>query len=173
MNGTASAQRIIVGYDGSDEARWAVLWAADEAERTGSQLHIVNAYQIVWAGAYYSAAAEQSAAAREVGEQLVADITARVRERGTGIEVIGISMEAPAASALLELADTGAQLIVVGNRGAGGLTNLLMGSVSQQAATHAHVPVVVVRGPSAAEDGPVVVGVDGSTGSEDALALAF
>jgi len=173
MNGTASAQRIIVGYDGSDEARWAVLWAADEAERTGSQLYIVNAYQIVWAGAYYSAAAEQSAAAREVGEQLVADITARVRERGTGIEVIGISMEAPAASALLELADTGARLIVVGNRGAGGLTNLLMGSVSQQVATHAHVPVVVVRGRSAAEDGPVVVGVDGSTGSEDALALAF
>ncbi|MEV8516482.1 universal stress protein [Dactylosporangium sp. NPDC051484] len=173
MNAIVSEHRIVVGYDGSDEARWAVDWAAAEAERTGSQLQIVNAYQIAWPGAYYIAVAEQITAAREAAEQLVAEIVTRVRERGTGIDVFGVSVEAPPASTLLDLGDAGARMIVVGNRGAGGLTNLVMGSVSQQVATHSHVPVVVVRGRSGALDGPVVVGVDGSASSDAALALAF
>jgi nucleotide-binding universal stress UspA family protein len=172
MNAIVDPHRIVVGYDGSDEARWAVDWAAAEAERTGSQLQIVNAYQIVWAGAYYTVAAEQTAAAREAAEQLVAEIVGRVRERGT-VDVFGIAVEAPPASTLLDLGAAGARLLVVGNRGAGGLTNLLMGSVSQQVATHAAVPVVVVRGRSAAVDGPVVAGVDGSASGDAALGLAF
>ncbi|MER7007726.1 universal stress protein [Dactylosporangium sp. NPDC000555] len=173
MNATVSEHRIVVGYDGSDEARWAVDWAAAEAERTGSQLQIVNAYQISWPGAYYVAVAEQITAAREVAERLVTEIVARVRERGTGIDVFGVSVEAPPASTLLDLGDAGARMVVVGNRGAGGLTNLVMGSVSQQVATHSRVPIVVVRGRAAAVDGPVVVGVDGSASSDTALALAF
>ncbi|WP_432839549.1 universal stress protein [Dactylosporangium sp. CA-092794] len=173
MNATVSPRRIVVGYDGSDEAGWAVDWAATEAERTGSQLQIVNAYQIAWPGAYYVAVAEQTDAAREAGEQLIADIVGRVRERGTGLDVFGIAVEAPPAATLLELGDAGASLLVVGNRGAGGLTNLLMGAVSQQVATHSRVPVAVIRGRSAATDGPVVAGVDGSPSSEAALALAF
>jgi nucleotide-binding universal stress UspA family protein len=173
MNATISAHRIIVGYDGSDEARWAVDWAAAEAERTGQQLQIVHAYQIAWAGAYYTVAAEQTAAAHEAAEQLVAGIVGSVRARGTGIDVFGVAVDAPPASTLLDLAGAGAASVVVGNRGAGGLSNLLMGSVSQQVATHSPVPVVVVRGRSAATDGPVVVGVDGSASSDAALALAF
>lgn len=173
MNTTGNENRIIVGYDGSDESRWAVDWAAAEAERTGSPLQIVNAYQIAWPGAYYDAVTAQVEAAQAAAEQLVTEITDRVRERGTGIDVTGIAVQAPPASTLLDLSDAGARLLVVGNRGAGGLTNLLMGSVSQQVATHARVPVVIVRGRSAATDGPVVVGVDGSAASDNALALAF
>ena len=173
MNATISAHRIVVGYDGSDEARRAVDWAAAEAERTASQLQILDAYQIAWPGAYYAVAAEQIAFAREAAEQRIADIVAHVRRRGSGIDVFGVAVEGPAAATLLELADTGARMIVVGSRGAGGITNLLMGSVSQQVATHSPVPVAVVRGRSAATDGPVVVGVDGSARSDAALALAF
>ncbi|HTJ33139.1 MAG TPA: universal stress protein [Dactylosporangium sp.] len=173
MNATISAQRIVVGYDGSDEARWAVDWAAGEAERTGTQLQILTAYQLAWPGAYYAVAAEQFELARQAAEQTVAEIVARVRERGTGIDVFGTAVDGLAAGALLDLADAGAGTIVVGSRGSGGLTGLLMGSVSQQVATHSPVPVVVVRGRSAATDGPVVVGVDGSASSDDALAQAF
>ncbi|GAA2372014.1 universal stress protein [Dactylosporangium salmoneum] len=173
MKPTTSAHRIVVGYDGSDEARGAVDWAAAEAERTASRLQILDAYQIAWPGAYYAVAAEQFEFARTAAEQRVAEMVARVRERGTGVDVFGTAVDGLAAATLLEVADAGARMIVVGSRGAGGLTNLLMGSVSQQVATHSPVPVAVVRGRSTAIDGPVVVGVDGSASSDDALALAF
>ncbi|WP_433605240.1 universal stress protein [Dactylosporangium sp. CA-139114] len=173
MHVNVDPPRVIVGYDGSEPARRAVEWAADEAGRTGAQLQIVNAYQIVWPGAYYAALAEQTEAAREAAEELVAQIAGSVRERVPGLDVIGLSVDALPAATLLDLGDAGARLLVVGSRGAGGLANLVMGSVSQQVATHAHVPVAVVRGRAAADDGPVVVGVDGSASSEEALALAF
>ncbi|MFI5911873.1 universal stress protein [Dactylosporangium sp. NPDC051541] len=173
MSTNANPPRIIVGYDGSDASRQAVDWAADEAERTGTQLQIVNTYQVFWPGAYYAAALEPTDAARKAAEQLVSDVAGQIRARGSGLDVIGLSIDAPAASTLLDLGDAGARLLVVGSRGAGGLSNLVMGSVSQQVATHAHVPVAVVRGRSAAADGPVVVGVDGSPSSPDALRLAF
>jgi nucleotide-binding universal stress UspA family protein len=62
---------------------------------------------------------------------------------------------------------------VVGTRGRGGFTGLLLGSVSQQVATHASAPVVVVRGRIGAEHGPVIAGVDGSPGDDEVLAAAF
>jgi nucleotide-binding universal stress UspA family protein len=50
---------------------------------------------------------------------------------------------------------------------------VLLGSVSQHVALHAHGPVVVVRGRPDAEHGPVVVGVNGSSESQEALLQAF
>ncbi|WP_018352493.1 universal stress protein [Longispora albida] len=67
-----------------------------------------------------------------------------------------------------------AAMVVVGSRGAGGFTGLLLGSVSGQVATHAHCPVMVVRGQAQPPDGaPVLVGVDGTSHSEPALDFAF
>jgi len=168
------AQRIVVGYDGSVEARDAVDWAAAEAERTGSRLHIVYAYQLRWFGAEHDGpVADLAAEAQDRGDRLVADVVGHVRRRGTGIDVVGTALHAAPAPTLIGFGDSGANLLVVGNRGGGGLTNLLVGSVSQQVATHAHAPVVVVRGRHDAGDGPVVVGVDGSASSDAALGIAF
>lgn len=69
-------------------------------------------------------------------------------------------------------------MLVVGSRGLGGLTRLLLGSTGIQVATHSLRPVVVVRPPDAAgsagpEAGRVVVGVDSSRSSEAAVAFAF
>jgi len=166
-------QRIVVGYDGSDEARWAVSWAAGEAERIHAQLQIVHAYQITWPGAYYAAVTEITQAAEQEAETLITDIVAQIRARGTGIDIVGTTVQAPPATALLDIAEAGGCLLVVGSHGAGSVRSLLLGSVSQQVATHAPVPVVVVRGRSAAETGPVVVGVDGSPATDTALGLAF
>jgi nucleotide-binding universal stress UspA family protein len=66
-----------------------------------------------------------------------------------------------------------AQLVVIGDRGLGGVAGLLLGSVATALAARGACPVAVVRGRSAAADGPVVVGVDGSPVSEAALAWAF
>ena len=68
-----------------------------------------------------------------------------------------------------------AQLLVLGSRGLGGLTGLLLGSVAVGLAAQAACPVVVVRGEDR-ETGagrPVVVGVDGTPNSEAAIAFAY
>ncbi|WP_433219880.1 universal stress protein [Dactylosporangium sp. CS-047395] len=172
MSTHADPYGIVVGYDGSPEARRAVEWAAAEAGRSGSRLQIVTTYEITWPGAYYAAVAEQVDAAREAAEAILADITAEVRGR-SAVDVYGVCAASSAAATLLDLGDAGAHMLVVGNRGAGGLANLLLGSVSQQVATHAKVPVAVVRGRPDPSFGPVVVGVDGSASGDSALGLAF
>jgi hypothetical protein len=68
-----------------------------------------------------------------------------------------------------------AQLLVLGSRGLGGLSGLLLGSVAVGLAARAACPVVVVRGEErgGAGPGPVVVGVDRSSNSEGAIAFAY
>src|SRR5690606_20853392 len=61
-----------------------------------------------------------------------------------GVVVNQIVQEGPAARCLLDSAK-GADLLVVGSRGRGGFTGLLLGSVSQQCAHHAPCPLVIVR----------------------------
>ncbi|HWO61060.1 MAG TPA: universal stress protein, partial [Umezawaea sp.] len=73
---------------------------------------------------------------------------------------------------VLIAASTSAFEVVVGSRGYGGFTGVMAGSTATALSAHAHSPVVVVRG-SAARPGPIVVGVDGSATSEQALARAF
>ncbi|MGX7826250.1 universal stress protein [Actinokineospora sp. 24-640] len=77
---------------------------------------------------------------------------------------------------LLLRASRSAALVVLGSRGLGGFSGLLVGSSAVQVAAHACVPVVVVHGGGPGERtarGDVVVGVDGSAHSADAIAFAF
>jgi nucleotide-binding universal stress UspA family protein len=60
------------------------------------------------------------------------------------VPVTAILAEGAAAAALLDVAKE-ADLLVIGSRGHGGFTGLLLGSVSQQCATHSPCPVVVVH----------------------------
>jgi nucleotide-binding universal stress UspA family protein len=66
-----------------------------------------------------------------------------------------------------------AQMVVLGDRGLGGLAGLILGSVAVALAAHAACPVVIVRGDRAGDAGGVVVGIDGSPVSEAALSFAF
>jgi nucleotide-binding universal stress UspA family protein len=115
-----------------------------------------------------------SAYVREATARAEALVDAAVDEaRGfaPGVNVRGQVLLGRIGSALMDAAAAD-DLLVVGGRGLGGFTGLLLGSVSQRLATHAAGPVVVVRGRPDAT-GPVVVGADGSDGSRDALAVAF
>jgi nucleotide-binding universal stress UspA family protein len=76
----------------------------------------------------------------------------------------------PAAPVLLgAAARIGADMLVVGARGLGGFTGLLLGSVSQQCVEHSPCPIVVVRGGHDLSGGPIVIGLDGSEGADRAL----
>ncbi|MFG2041628.1 universal stress protein [Dactylosporangium sp. NPDC048998] len=168
-----TAASIVVGYDGSIEAREAVDWAAVEAARSATPLLIVYAYQFAWPSAHYEGdSAVIAVEAEERAERTVGEVVEHVRKHHPGVSVTGTSVHAAPAPTLLDLTEY-SRLLVVGNRGAGGMANLLLGSVSQQVATHARGPMAVVRGRATATDGPVVVGVDGSPSTDAALTLAF
>ena len=68
-------------------------------------------------------------------------------------------------------------MIVMGSRGLGGFSGMVMGSVSAAVVSHAKCPVIVVREESdvstATKYGPVVVGVDGTGVAEKAIEMAF
>lgn len=156
---------VVVGYDGSQQSGVAVRWAAAEARLRGVPLTVVHAWEAFTAvGPMAIPVADLRAAAQEV----VAEGAKLAREEAG--EVHAVLGRGGSTTALLE-ASRGADLVVVGSRGRGGFTGLVLGSTGLELAGHGPCPVVVVREPRAG--GPVVVGVDGSAASLEALGLAF
>jgi nucleotide-binding universal stress UspA family protein len=178
---TLSASRrgpVVVGVDGSASALQAVRWAAAEAARRGAVLRLVATYAVPAGrpigdpglGMDYRAAVRGSALAH------LATAAHAVGEVAPALTVEQAPVEGfPAA--VLQGESHAAALVVLGDRGLGGFTGLLIGSVAVALAAHAACPVVVVRGPepgtSAVHTGPVVVGVDGSPAGEAAVGFAF
>jgi nucleotide-binding universal stress UspA family protein len=171
---------VVVGVDGSDHSLAAADLAAEEAAARGAPLEIVHAYlpsvlsrpatapvDLPLAGA---APALDEPALRGHAERVLHDAAARVRAGRPDLAVITRLRDGLPAGVLTD-ASRQAVLVVVGHRGAGGFTGLLTGSVGVQLASHAACPVVVVRG-DRDPDGPVVVGVDGSEGSQRAAGFA-
>jgi nucleotide-binding universal stress UspA family protein len=141
------AGRIVVGVDGSSTAQQALQWAVDEARLRTAEIDIVHAWRapIPFAGVAPLAATSMDPAAMERAARENLDINARsVNMVGLARRVNRILVSGGAAAMILETAK-GADLVVVGSRGLGGFTSLLLGSVGQQVATHAGCPVVVIR----------------------------
>jgi nucleotide-binding universal stress UspA family protein len=140
--------KIVVGTDGSDSSRHALRWAADEAVRRDASLVVVTVWQYptlttMPAFGVLPPADEMNAEAEAGLRQLLADEGLTGRE---DLSVYELVQQGPAASALLDAA-ADADLLVVGSRGHGGFTGLLLGSVSQAVVSHARCPVVVVPNP--------------------------
>jgi nucleotide-binding universal stress UspA family protein len=113
---------------------------------------------------------------QHAAEQILFTAADRARRAAPALDIrTDLPVGAPAA-ALIE-ASRDAALLVVGHRGLGGFTGLLVGSVGVQAAAHAVCPVIVVRDNDGVDPGPaigqVVVGVDGSELSSLAIDFAF
>jgi nucleotide-binding universal stress UspA family protein len=165
-----STHGVLVGYDGSSGSRLAVSWAAREARARHVVLTVCHAWEPGYAG---PPPAGLDDLARVTAGQILASGVRTVGAQDE--EVRTLLVQGPAARMLCEQS-AGAGMVVVGSRGLGGLSGLLLGSVSLQVAAHASGPVVVVRGhwrPAGAYvPGPIVVGSDGSAAAERALAFA-
>ncbi|WP_067461213.1 universal stress protein [Actinomadura macra] len=165
--------QIIVGVDGSDQSIAATRWASDEARRRNASLRVVY---VVTPWLFDFPVDPRAGAAREWllkgGEEIVERAVAAARENSPGIEVTGVQKGGQAAEVLIEEAQD-ALMLVVGTRGTGTLTGLVLGSVSLQVASHAGRPTVVVHDSGPADHGEIVVGVDGSPGSGAAVGFAF
>ena len=138
--------RVVVGVDGSPGSREALAWAAEEARLRGATLEVVTAWS------YLDQLPEDGGAEPgfrpdfgedDAGRILDEALAETVADTGDLDLVKNVVCELP-ARALLDAAE-GADLVVVGARGHGGVRELLLGSVSQEVVHHAPCPVVVVR----------------------------
>jgi len=135
--------RIVVGVDGSETARAALVWAYDEARRRGATVDVVHAWHVPYVGGLPYATAELHADVFEEDARLILDNAVGSAD-ATGIPAVErVLVHDSPGRALLGVAK-GADLLVVGSRGRGGFTGLLLGSVSQQVVHHADCPVVVI-----------------------------
>jgi len=140
-------KRIVVGVDGSDASKAALAWAADEAELRGTDVLALLAWMPTVAVPGPWPAMVPVRVPQEVEESASATLAAVVDEvlgEEPKVEVVERVVHGAAASALVEAAGS-AELLVVGSRGLGGFTGMLLGSVSHQCAQHASCPVVIVR----------------------------
>ena len=174
--GAGTSAPVVVGYDGSAGAQSALAWAAREAVHRGRPLRIVHTYWYEPALATSELLAPREEVAREA--RALADQAANMASGlAPDLDVATAVHEDYPARALVNESKSAA-LVVVGARGLGGFTGLLLGSVSHEVATHAHCPVVVLRARQGADappaaDAPVVVGVHGTALSQPALDVAF
>jgi len=142
--------RIVVGTDGSDTAAGAVGQAVELAKLSGAQLNIVSAYAPVSGSRVQAEKLDAPADVQyEIGPRedvnLVLDAAASAA-RKEGVEVQTHPVEADPADAILNVAEqTGADLIVVGNKGMTGARRYLLGSVPNNVSHHAPCSVMIVR----------------------------
>lgn len=137
--------RIVVGVDGSKGSEGALRFALEEAQLRGAGLRVVCAWATP-AAAYAGLAYVPTFDLREVEEQAAGEKLQQAKatlgdDPGVAVELVAV--EGHPADALLDQAQ-GADLLVVGSRGLGGFSSLLLGSISQQVAQHAPCPVAIV-----------------------------
>lgn len=165
--------RIIVGIDGSEAALEAVRTAAAEAAERGGDLRIVHAF--IWPLMHVDTRpaplGPEYGGLRHQAERWLSDAADIARYTAPEVPVETRLVTGAAPGVMVEEAAE-AQLVVVGDRGLGAISGLLIGSVAVEVAHRSPCPVMVVKGPRRAS-GPVVVGVDDSAASEAALAQAL
>ena len=136
--------RIVVGVDGSETSKRALAWSVDEARRRHAQVIAVHVWMPPYVGAeLVPAAAYETAEYERLGSQTLDSAIDGVDTSGLDAPVERLVVSGAPAGALLAAAE-GADLLVVGARGAGGFKGLLLGSISHYVANHARCPVVVI-----------------------------
>jgi nucleotide-binding universal stress UspA family protein len=137
---------IVVGVDGSESARDALAWALDEGRLRDDDVRVVSAW--FFSPAAYGTMGYVPPVSDEsfelAAEQAMTETLDALEDSAKGLRVERMVVEGTAASVLVEAAKD-ADLLVVGSRGHGTLTGLLLGSVSHQVALHAECPVVIIR----------------------------
>jgi len=138
--------KIVVGVDGSAGSREALRWAFAEAQLRSATLEAVTVWQYPVTASLptFGVMDTPSDFATEARSSLIEILTSEGITADSPIPVTTLVAEGNPARALLDAAES-ADLLVVGSRGHGGFTGVLVGSVSQQCVHHATCPIVVVH----------------------------
>ncbi|MBB2946370.1 nucleotide-binding universal stress UspA family protein [Actinoplanes lutulentus] len=170
---TEAGAAVVVGADGSASSLAAIRAAATDAVERGRPLRIVHAF--IWAeltgpdgGTVYG---PHDTRMRADAERILAAALVEAEKAAPGVHATTAVVDGNPAPVLLS-ESRNAVLLVIGDRGLDGFRSLLLGSVALHLTTYAACPVLVIRGREHAT-GPIIVGVDGSTGSEAAIGFAI
>jgi nucleotide-binding universal stress UspA family protein len=138
-----SQHRIVVGIDGSECSVAALQWAAQQAHLTGSTLVVVMSWE--WPNSYgYGYILPDNYNPESDAHKMLDDAIQKVRGALDGVQFEPVVVEGHPAPALVEAA-LGADLLVVGSRGHGEFSGMLLGSVSEYCTHHVSCPITVVR----------------------------
>lgn len=138
---------IVVGVDGSEGATQALRFAIAEARRRGASVKVVTAYDLP---TYWALPSKMPTLItdQEIGDAVLGNTQALVDQLVTSEPAAPkTEVRAVAGSPAQVLVDEakGAELLVVGHRGRGGVGSMLLGSVGLQCVLHAPCTVTVVR----------------------------
>lgn len=147
-------KRIVVGVDGSEHAEAALEWAARMAKGMGSEVIAVFA---ISPPVYFDTGYAQPVIPVEFDETWRAEMKKELERdwckplKAAGVKYRTLMEDGRPASVIARVAESsGADVIVVGRRGRGGVRELLLGSVSHELVLHSKTPVLVVEGSSVA-----------------------
>ena len=169
MTATRRHSPVVVGVDGSHTAGPALHWAIREASTRRIPLRLVSA----WNPSFDIDALGLAAHEVEDHCRVILDAAQdEVAEADASLEVTRTSYIGPASTALVD-ASHHADTVVVGSRGLRTVPAFLLGATSLEVAAHAACPAVVVHEEADGSSGRVVVGVDGTPRSSEAIAYAF
>src|SRR5689334_22923464 len=170
-----ASKPIVAGTDGSAESLRAVDWAAREAALRGAPLRIVATAGLMPRMRPHTDETQYETVTDVLvddRDRALAVAAERAAKAAAGVLIDTDELNGPTAQAVTE-SGSGALMLVVGSRGAGAFTALLLGSVSRYAASHALCPVVVVRDEAPEPHGLVGVGVGDLDNCGDSLTFAF
>jgi nucleotide-binding universal stress UspA family protein len=138
---------IYVGIDGSSHSQLALEWAMREAVIRREPLTVIAVHEVPtsgWGGMIvYPQDSELREESRKAAQEAVDKAAAQLGGEAPSSVTVQATIGLPATE-LIELSED-ADLLVIGSRGAGGFTRLIVGSTSAQVSQHAHCPVVIVR----------------------------
>jgi nucleotide-binding universal stress UspA family protein len=146
-----SWKTIVVAYDGSGPAAWALERAAELAGASGARLVVTSVARPLPSGAAaHGLGPFDPADPPEAHEQLLQQARELLADRGFDAELeVAVG---DVAGAIIDVADRHeADLIVVGTREPGFLDRLVGGSTSQAVSRHAHCDVFIVHSPEGAD----------------------
>ena len=138
---------IVVGIDGSPNSERALDWAMRQAAAVRAPLTVITVHEVpksYWGGIPVVGPGDEALleSLRQAAEEMTQQVAGRLGDAGS----VSVTVHAVSGFVVKELVDASqdADLVVLGTRYAGGLTRLLMGSVSSEVVQHSACPVVIV-----------------------------
>ena len=149
--------RILLATDGSRDAEFAAITAAELVKATGSELQVVHVDPLI----AYARAVRTSESDEDARNVLAGEVDG-LRNVGVDVAEAHLKVGLPEEAIVALSEELGAGLIVMGSRGLGGVRRALMGSVSDSVVRHAHCPVLVTRWKAVGFPAKILLATDAS-----------
>ena len=143
---TAPRGVVLVAIDGSAGSASAIAFGVEEARRRNAALRLIHVWHAptLLGGGQWILPPEIEARIGGSVQELVDAASTRARELGPELDVTADAVQGPVIPSIVA-ASAEADILIVGSRGHGGFAELVLGSVGQGTAQHAHCPVTIVR----------------------------